>query len=122
MQRPGTFLEVQASSQSAINVGGFTDRADAFFFFATPFPPECCVISPLQTSACINFFFFFCLVFVAVESDNKKETKGGKATKGKADQSPPIKAVSLQINLGLTDTDGTITLLPVSPGSNLSLI
>ncbi|XP_075891746.1 cilia- and flagella-associated protein 46 isoform X3 [Nelusetta ayraudi] len=27
-----------------------------------------------------------------VESDNKKETKGGKATKGKADQSPPIKA------------------------------
>lgn len=61
-------------------------------------------------------------MFVAVESDNKKETKGGKATKGKADQSPPIKAVSLQINLGLTDTDGTITLLPVSTGSNLSLI
>lgn len=30
----------------------------------------------------------------AVESDNKKETKGGKGNKGKGDQSPAIKVVS----------------------------
>lgn len=46
------------------------------------------------------FYLFVCVyvsfacLFVAVEGDNKKETKGAKAAKGKADQSRAIKAVS----------------------------
>lgn len=86
----------------------------------TPCLPECCITSQLPTSVCCNIYLFFFLVLIAVESGNKKETKGGKATKGKADQSTTIKAVSLQINLVLTDTDGIITLPSVSTGSNLS--